>query len=151
MNSATVFTRVILVISILILIMGVIFVGIGIKESAEFNRTEKIKMTFTEPVVSVSEGKDADDNKEFTMYVKYVYNGEERTYSFTKRDRTDVGKMVTFTKYFLPDGTEIKNEGKGFIPFGITSIGLSLPGIALFVFNAVTTRKEQKRIAQTQT
>ena len=127
-------------------VIGLILLLAGFAKSAEFKKTEKIKMTFTEPVVSVSEGRDADDNKEYTMHVKYVYNGEERSYIFTRRDRIKVGEMVTFTKYFAPDGTELENDGNPLFAGGGVAMGLSLPGMVVLISETVKKRKQKNAI-----
>ena len=111
---------------IVIGILGVLLIVIGNTKSAEFNKTEKVKMTFTEPVVSVSQHKDSDGDISYIMRVEYVYKGENRVYSFTNSKKYNVGDTVTFTKYFTPDGTEIENKGSSMTAGGSICIGMSV-------------------------
>ena len=108
-------------------IPGILLIVIGSIKSADFRKTEKIKMTFTEPVVSVSGHTDSNDSTVYTMRVEYEYNGEKRIHSFTKSRKYTVGETVTFTKYFTTDGTEIEDNGKTMSAFGFLCLGLSLP------------------------
>lgn len=112
---------------------GIILIVLGNIKSSEFKKTEKIKMTFTEPVVSVSEYEDSDGDISYTMKVEYVYNGEKRIHSFTTSKKYNVGEEVTFTKYFTPDGTEIENKGRSLSGAGFGCLGLSLPFVIVMI------------------
>lgn len=130
--------------------VGIFLIVLGCKKSAEFKKTEKIEVTFTEPVFSVRyAGKDDDGEDTYEIKVKYTYNRLSHIYTITEHtereygqrsfERTpssyQVGDMVTFTKYFTPDGEEIHDIGKnGLRGAGIVITILSVSWLAVIIF-----------------
>ena len=131
--------------------VGVFLIVLSFIKTAEFKKTEKIEVTFTEPVVSVRwKGKDVDnDMNEYEIRVDYTYNGEEKTYTFTERTEKNhssykVGDMKTFTKYFSPDGTETTDVGVPLRIVGFVLFFVSLPWLVFFIFTGDYHIKKRK-------
>ncbi|MBQ6419646.1 MAG: hypothetical protein IJK02_01095 [Clostridia bacterium] len=155
-NNADFPIKIVFAVPVLFFIVGVVFIPLGIVKSAEFKKAEKIYVSFTEPVSSVTEKTEtnADDETEhfYVIRVPYEYNGQKYVHEFRQEKSVfgktyKVGDLVTFTKTFSPNGQQISNGGTFFLIFGGVSIAVSLPWLILYV--AMRPKKGKAEEAQT--
>ena len=134
---------------VIVACVAVFLVVLGFIKTGEFKKTEKIEQTFTAPVVSVDTRQDSDGDYNHTITIEYKYNGETRTHVIkettgSSRSSYRKGQMVTFTKYFLPDGTEVTDPGKTVRFVGFVLFAVSAPWIVFIGFILTKSKKKKK-------
>ncbi len=124
-------------------LIGAILIGVGIFVNRRYRMAEKIKYTFTEPVVSVS--KQTDDDGRVTGYkfrMNYTVDGKQYTYSIQEKTKAySVGDPVTFTVYFYENGKQAVNHSYVFIVIG----GSFLFWFARLTFGLIRGGKKKRR------
>ncbi len=133
---------------VIVACVGVFLVVLGFIRTGEFKKTEKIEQTFTAPVVSVDSWQDSDGDYTHKITIEYKYKGETRTHVIkettgSSRSSYRKGQMVTVTKYFLPDGTEVTDPGKTVRFVGFVLFAVSAPWIIFIGFIIIKNRKKR--------
>lgn len=142
---------------------GVFMIVFGSVKTAEFRKTEKVSVTFTEPSSSVTlrseyrKTGDYDRNGEpkeervyyYEIKVPYEYGGKSYVYHF-KKDQTaagnapKVGDLYTFTQTFTPEGEPVRDHGSLLFIIGVILTFLSTPVVFFLVRERQKERKENK-------
>lgn len=135
----------------LLLAAGVVSLLYGVVKTVGYKRAEKIRVTFTEPIVSIEPGSRTDSN-DYTKYfnkigVAYVYNGEQRIYTFEEKGKTTsyrVGDPVTFTLTFSANGKVLTDNGPTFLIVAAAILPLPLIFILIMAMPNKKGRRQEE-------